>query len=142
MNTLRRLRETQGRTPQELAKAAGITVEWYYDLETHADELDNAISVRSVALIARELGVNPSLLYGGASGGAASTHQLASLIRKHLDESGQSLEEFETHVGYTVGAALGDPNKFGDCNADGLRALSAAVDVDWLDVLDHLLDAP
>jgi hypothetical protein len=62
------------------------------------------------------------------------------LIRTHLDRGGQSLAEFENKVGYAVGAALADPDKFGDFNADGLREVSAAVNANWFDVLDHLLD--
>jgi transcriptional regulator with XRE-family HTH domain len=142
MKTLKQLREDCGRSPEELAKAAGITREWYYDLETQEGELDNAISVRSIALIARELGVSPSTLYGGTSGGAVSTKGLASLIRQHLDQSGQPLAKFEDEVGWSVGEALADPDKFGDYNADGLRAVAAPVNVNWLDVLDHLLDVP
>jgi DNA-binding XRE family transcriptional regulator len=46
MNTLRQLRENSGRSPQELARAAGINVESYYDLETYDGELDTAISVQ------------------------------------------------------------------------------------------------
>jgi DNA-binding XRE family transcriptional regulator len=139
MNKLRQLRENSGRSHQELARVAGINVESYYDLEARADELDNAISVRSVALLARELGVSPSTLYG-LSGGAVSTRDLVSLIRKHLDQSGEPLAEFETRVGYAVDAALADPDDLGDWNADGLRAVCAAVNVNWFDVLDHLLD--
>jgi hypothetical protein len=82
---------------------AGINLESYYDLETNDGELDNAISVRSVARIASELGVKPSILYGGTSGGAISTNDFASLIRTHLDQSGQSLAEFENQVGYSLG---------------------------------------
>jgi hypothetical protein len=99
------------------------------------------VSVRIVARIARELGVNPSTLYGGASGGAVSTNALASLIRQHLDQRGQSLAEFEDEVGWTVGEALDDPDQFGDFSADGLRAVTVPVNVNWFDVLDHLLDA-
>jgi transcriptional regulator with XRE-family HTH domain len=141
MNTLRQLREKQGLAPEELARAAGITVEWYRDLETADAELDQNVSVRSVSRIASELGVNPSALYGGASAGAVSTYELASRIRTHLAQSGRSLEEFESQVGYAVGEALDEADKFGDFNADGLRAVSAAVNVNWFDVLDHLLDS-
>jgi transcriptional regulator with XRE-family HTH domain len=141
MNTLRQLRESQGRTHEELARAADITVESYYDLESYDSELDMAIAVIRVARIARGLGVSPSLLYGGTSKGAVSTHDLASRIGKHLDQSGQSLKQFEDQVGYTIGEALADPEKFGECNADELRAVTAAVKVNWFDVLDHLLDA-
>jgi hypothetical protein len=140
MNILRRLREERGRSHQELARAGGITLPAYYDLEAYADELDTAIEVRSVALIARELGVNPSVLYGGGSEGAVSTDDLASLIRTHLDQGGTSLEEFEDRVGYIVGESLTNPAKFGDFNADGLRAVCAPMNVNWFDVLDHLLD--
>ena len=142
MNMLRQLRENSGRSPLELARAAGINVESYYDLEMIRGELDNAISVRSVARIARELGVNPSLLYGGTPGGVVSTNDLASLIRQHLAQSGQSLAEFEEQVGYTIGAGLAHPDKFGEFNADGLRAVTAPLNVNWFDVLDHLLHAP
>jgi hypothetical protein len=86
--------------------------------------------------------VTPSTLYGGTSGGAISTRDLASLIRTHLDQSGQSLAEFENQVGYSVGEALADPNQFGDFNADGLRAVSMPVSVNWFDVVDYLLHAP
>ena len=58
---------------------AGITVASYFDLETRDDELDICIAVRGVARLASELGVKPSLLYGGTSRGAISTHHLASL---------------------------------------------------------------
>jgi transcriptional regulator with XRE-family HTH domain len=138
--TLKRLREARSLTPEDLAKAGGITVPSYYDLEAYADELDDAISVGSVACIARELGVSPSILYGGASGGTISTHDLASMARKHVDQSGQSLADCEEEVGYSLGEALADPAKFRDFNADGLRAVCAAVNVNWFDVLDHLLD--
>jgi transcriptional regulator with XRE-family HTH domain len=141
MNILRQLRENSGRSREELARAGGISVASYYDLETYDDELDIAISVLSVARIASQLGVPPSTLYGGTSGGAISTRALASLIRTHLEQSGQSLAEFENQVGYRVGEALADPDQFGDYDADGLRAVTIPVGVNWFDVLDHLLDA-
>ena len=142
MKTLKQLREKLGRTPLELTSVAGINVESYYDLEMNPGELDNGASVRSVALIARELGVKPSVLYGDVSEGSVSLRDLASLIRRHLDHSGEPLADFGNRVGYAVDAALANPDEFGDFNADGLRAVSAAVHVNWCDVLDHLLDPP
>ena len=138
MNILRQLRENRGRKPEELAKAAGITVEWYYDLEAGDDELDNNISVGSVSRIARELGVKPSALYGGASGNAISVHGLAFRILKELERSGMTHEKFADQIGYAIAPALNDPTQFCEFNAEGLRAACTAVNINWFDVLDHL----
>lgn len=138
MNTLRQLRESRGRKPEELAKAGGINVGEYYDLETDDDELGYAISVRSVSRIARELGVKPSALYGGASENAVSVHDLASRILGELERKSMTQEEFADQIGYTIAPAVADPIQFLDFNAHGLRAACSAVNINWFDVLDHL----
>ena len=140
MNILKQLRESRGLTHAELAKVAGISVEWYYDLEAEDDDLDCNVSVGSVARIANKLGTKPSVLYGGASGRAVSTDHLASLIREYIEQSGKSLEEIENQIGYGVATALANPDHFRNFNADGLRAVCAAVGVNWFDVLDHLVE--
>lgn len=115
-----------------------INLNAYFDLEAYDDELDTAISVRGVARIAKGLGVRPSDLYGGSSNGLVSTTTLAAMICTHLEQSGIPLSEFENCVGYAVAAALAAPAEFHAFNADGLRAVCAAVNVDWLSVLDCL----
>jgi transcriptional regulator with XRE-family HTH domain len=140
MNIIKRLREVKGLTHRELAKVAGINVESYYDLEQYDDELDRGVSVGGIARIAKELGVRPSIFYAGTSGGAVSTGELALLIRKRLELSGKALPEFETQVGYEVATALDNPDEFQEFDADSLRAVCAAVGVNWFDVLDHLVE--
>jgi len=138
MNILKQLREAKGFTHSELAKVARISVESYYDLEQYDDELDRGVSVGEITRIAKELGVSPSVLFGGSSTGAISTSDLASLVQQHVKLSGKVLAEFEDQIGYGVDKALADPERFRDFDADGLRAVCGAIGVNWLDVLDHL----
>ena len=138
MTILKRLRENSSLSPEQLAAAAGINLAWYYDLETHDDELTSNVSLDSIARIARALGVKPSALYGAQSSGIVSLELLASLLREHVDHSGKSLDDFETEIGWSVAAALANPEEFREFNADGLRATCEAVNVVWYDVLDGL----
>ena len=63
---------------------------------------------------------------------------MARLTRDHLQATGTGLADFEDAIGYSVEAALADPEEFRKFNVDGLRALCDAIDIDWFDVLDGL----
>jgi transcriptional regulator with XRE-family HTH domain len=139
MTVLKHLRESSSLSPEQLAAAAGLNLEWYYDLETYDDELTSNVSLGSIARVAKALGVRPSALYGGEeSKGIVSLEKLALLVRDHVQRSGKSIGEFETKIGWSVSAALADPEKFREFNFDGLRATCEAIDVNWCDVLDGL----
>jgi len=138
MTVLRQLREESHLSPEQLAATAGLNLAWYYDLETHEDELTSNVSLGSIARLARALGVKPSALYGGQSTATISLDHLASLVREHVARSGKSLEDFETATGWSVADALANPEEFRKFNVDGLRATAEAVNVDWYYVLDGL----
>ncbi len=136
MTIIKQLRQDQGRDPKEIANIAGIGVPEYFDLEEHEDDVTTAQPVANIARVAKALGVKASKLYGGASARAISLDELAAKLSDHLTWSGKSVAEFEEEIGWSVDAALADPREFREFNADGLRAVSEAVGIDWFDVLD------
>ncbi len=138
MSILQRLRKNGAQEPKVLAALAGIGIQAYYDLGSRDDELGHAISVGSIARIARALGVKPSALFGGTSSAAISTDHLASLLREHVKRSDKPTAEFEDDIGWAIESALASPDEFRSFNADGLRDVCRAVKVDWLDVLDAI----
>jgi len=138
MTLLKQLRERTSISPEHLAATAGISVAWYYDLESQDDELTSNVSIGNIARLARELGVKASAIYGESSSKTVSLDHLASLVREHLRQSGGSLEDFEMAIGWSVAEALSNPEHFRGFNVDGLRAVAEAVHVDWREVLDGL----
>src|SRR6266404_1736195 len=134
MTVLKHVRESSPLTRAQLADATGINLAWYHDLEAYDDELTSNVSIGSVARIARALGIKPSALYRGQSHGIVSLEHLASLVREHVARSGKSLEDFETEIGWSVAAALANPDEFLQFNADCLR--SGGRCIDWFEVLD------
>jgi transcriptional regulator with XRE-family HTH domain len=138
MNILKELREQRGRNPKDLARAAGIDVAAYFDLETQDDELTCAVAIGVVSSIARELGVTTSSLYGGTSSRSVTPEQLAAMLRDHLAKSDLSLSDFEAAVGWSLRAALNDPDHFRTFTADGIRDVCSAVGVNWFDALDGI----
>jgi transcriptional regulator with XRE-family HTH domain len=139
MTPIKELRVKRDLDPRELAEAAGITIDEYYDLESIDDELHIAASVESIARVARALGVNPSTFYAGSSARAVSLDELVSLILQHTRETKKTLDEFEEEVGWDLAEALATPQKFLAFNAHGLRDVCAPLGINWLDVLDGLI---
>ena len=138
MTIIKQLREKSSLTPEQLAAAAGLNLAWYYAVETHDDELTANVPLDSIARMAKALGVKPSALYGGQSSGIVTLDHLASLVREHVARSGKSLDDFETEIGWSIAAALTNPEVFREFTADCLRATCEAVNVRWHDVLDGL----
>jgi len=140
MSILRNQREKSGRAAEELAAAAGISVQAYYDLETHDDELNMAVSIAGIGSVARELDVKPSVLYGGSSSRSTSLNELVSIVRKHIEAEGRPVADFEIEIGWSIEAALSNPEALRGFNADGLKAVCEAVNVNWFEVLDGLVE--
>jgi Helix-turn-helix domain len=136
---LKRLRQASQREPAELAAAAGITLDEYYDLETYEDELATSAPVGAVARLAAALGVRPSSLLGvGSASQSASFDELVTRVRHHVAASGGDVQAFETEVGWKVEAALDNPEELLDFTADALRAICSIVGLDWVAVLDTI----
>ena len=67
---------------------------------------------------------------------------MADLVSRYIAENGVSVTEFEDEVGWGFSGALEDPRQFWLWNVDGLRDLSAALNVPWLAVLPRELPPP
>jgi hypothetical protein len=138
MTILKQLRQTSGRDPADLAAAGGISLPSYFDLEARESELIHAATIDTIVRIARELGVKPSSLYGGASDNTVSLNELAQRVLDCVKCSGRSLPEIEEEIGWSIASALANPAEFREMNADCLKAVADIANLQWLEVLDGL----
>lgn len=138
MTTIKELRLARGLTPESLASSIGISLAEYRDLEQHPYELHTGASVKSLAQLARLLGVKPSTFYEGTASATLSLDELARRIATHLQQTKESMARLEESVGWELAGALATPSRFLDFPADGLRDVCAHVGLNWLEVLDGL----
>lgn len=133
---LKQAREAAGKTPEEVAELAEITINTYYDFEQCEGDLNIVVSLSELSKISSALGIRTRFLFEGKSDGKQiSPSQLASQIKRHLEKTDMSITDFEDRVGFTVALAIENPSEILNWNVDCLRFVSAEIGVSWLDAL-------
>lgn len=130
---LQRLRMLAGKRPEDLAAVCGLTLPAYYDLEEDDQELYMAISLTELSLLSKELRISPEALFSdmGLPGNRIRPGEVARRIRDVIGKRKLTLSEFEDEVGFSIGDSLEDSSRVWDWNVDCLRAVCAALGVDW-----------
>jgi DNA-binding Xre family transcriptional regulator len=131
---LKAAREVLGKTPEELSETVGINTASYYDLEFIDEEVECAISLRTLQTLCRELGLQPSDLFMDAPIVPSERIPLSYLVTKikdHLKIAKQTIFEFEDTVGFEIRRCLEDASAFLDWDIDCLRSVCLALGVDW-----------
>ena len=132
-------REQARMSPEDVAAAAGISTACYYDLESAEGDIFSAVSFGKLGAIARVLGVQLAYILAGCrpdgSGKRMTMNGLADALSNHLRGHHQSVEAFESAVGWEVAQFLRRPSTASGWTIDYLREVSDAIGVDWVDVV-------
>jgi len=137
MSKLKRIRESRGVVPHEIAKKLEIGSPWYFDLEAEGADLADELSVAQLRRLARELDVSPGSLFRETET-VLTPADLVDRIVAHLSKCGLSAEEFSSQVGWNIQGLLSDPRQIGSFGLIGLREICNAIGLDWLDVVDEM----
>ena len=127
-------REAAGKSPEELADAAGISPPSYYDLEWVEGELEECLPLVTLQKLCAELRIRSSDLFADEPIAPAERIPPASLVAKikeHLEETQRSISEFENKVGFKIRACLEDASSILTWDIDCLRYVCAELGVDW-----------
>jgi transcriptional regulator with XRE-family HTH domain len=132
---LKRAREAVGLDEHAVARLAGITSPWYYDLETHDDELASTLSLEKLCHLAEIVRTDPLvLLIGDRASTVERSIEFGDVVRRlttQMATSGLDVEQFGERVGWELGKILADPNELWELNTDGFRDVATAAGVDW-----------
>jgi len=139
---LRAAREQRGLTPQQIAAAVGLPVEWYHDLESYPEEMFSNVSLAHLQALCMTVNIKPqALLLGDDKVPATAEVDFSTLVeelRTALNSSKLSVEAFSNKVGWELKDLLVDPQELRNFNVDGLKDVCAAANVNWLAVLSGL----
>jgi len=140
--TIRAHRVRSGKSAQQVASDLGVNDAWYADLERYDDELASTLTLFQAKHLATILGVQLSdlLVENENSGRKLGLLDLPSIISKHIELEGLSMEEFENLIGWEVKGFLDSPvASAAEMPIAFLRDLSNHLDVSLLSLLieDH-----
>jgi transcriptional regulator with XRE-family HTH domain len=130
---LKEARQRVGKSTEQLAGEAGMSLPSYYDLEAGQDWF-NAVSIAQISAIAQAVGMTFAELMCGDSrrdNQPTSERDLQSRLRAALSESHTDIPEFEKRLGWNVGPFLKDPQAVRDWNIDCLRAVCQQLGINW-----------
>ena len=134
---IRSCRFRAGKSPTEIARHVGINVAWYDDLEQHDDELASTLTLFQAIELASALGVRLHDLVGeGRVRETVPLLDLPSLVRRHLERDGTSMQEFEKQVGWDLQEFMQSPLKVtAESPIMFLQAIAGRLGMDWLSLV-------
>jgi transcriptional regulator with XRE-family HTH domain len=134
---LKKLRETTGKSPEEMASMVGVSISEYYDLESCDAELNTAVSLGKLSMLSSVLAVPTSLVFEDKrkEDSSITCEQLCARIKTHLITAEMSIAKFEERVGFVIEPALRDSSEVLNWNVDCLRSVSQELEIDWLAAL-------
>jgi transcriptional regulator with XRE-family HTH domain len=129
-----------GKTEADMARALDMTEMSYFDIEHHDDEVISVPSLDQVRRLASLLGVSVASLViepgQPIPSGRLTYPELVARIKSHLGTSGQTLEEFEDIVGWSLSEFMaGEQEALRFYSIDFLKSLSEALGVEWIEAL-------
>ena len=132
---IRNAREAAGFSKAELGERLGPGLEWYNELEHDDAAAFTNLSLAHLSQLATVLNTTPGMLLIGPGAHAFSPNHsfrtLAAALKTHATVGALSVEALSKHLGLPLGDALDDPEDFWNLTVNQLRALSAAVEMDW-----------
>jgi len=134
---LRNIRESTGRSPQEVADRLGISLLEYDELEAIAGTLNRSTSLTQLLQLSSVLNVSTRFIFEdeGRENDRISCKELCTNIKSYLERTGTGISEFEERVGYEIRQTLEDPAKVMDWNVDCLRFVCSEIGTNWLTAL-------
>lgn len=128
--------------PADAAGALGMSFAAYRDLESYDDEVFMCISIQELRALGQMLNISPRTLVApeGAAqiSGELSPAQIVEAIRRRLQATGATQEQFEEEAGWSVANALDDPDSiWADWNLDALQDICGVLGLNWLLAVPH-----
>jgi len=132
-------RERAGLTAQEVASAAGLSVNWYLDVEHDDGEVTSNLSLAHLGIIARTLGLSPLEIIEPAStplpGPSLLLSELAARAQAKMKAENLSVEDYSECVGWEMAPVFANPAHLREYTFDALVHVCTNVGVDWRLVL-------
>ena len=138
---IRRRRESLGFDPDTLADKVKVSRTNYWDIESTPDEILDATSVINVLRVLKTLNLRPQEVFEEPRNypilaKATNFGELHQVLKNTLSRSSESVEVFGNRVGWGVEDFLKDPEAGYLWNLSGMCAICAALNVDWIVVLE------
>lgn len=133
-----------GQSIEEISRKAQVPSATYYDLESHEEDVHDAVSLADLRRVCDVLNISLSDLFRRPTATElASTSDfsaLAEALSHYLQEHTVTVGEFETMAGWEVAEFLERPNSAWNWTVDYLRDVCNAIGVDWHSFLAAIVD--
>ena len=143
---IREARERLGLEPSEVAAAAGLNYDAYFDVEHCDDEATSNISLDQLIVIGRLIGLTPLGILEGSGFPAparrVSLAELAGRAAERMAGEGMSAYEYGERVGWEMAPVFTDPETIRTYTVDALRDICREVGIDWHEAPPAALDEP
>jgi transcriptional regulator with XRE-family HTH domain len=132
---LSKLRARAGKSREEMATLAGVSLEGWDDLERYDEEIEECISIDQLVAIAKAFDVEPWDLLANDGEQLPPTDvsfdQVANIVRDRMGKLGFSLHDLEHQVGWALGPFLEAPDSATKNPASFLRDLCTDFGIAW-----------
>lgn len=138
---LKEARIKAGLSEEEVARHIGINKPWYYDLESHDDEIISTLDLAVLFHLCRLLQIRPHYLFDRTV--ARSGYTLENLQRdlkaKQLELKLHD-EAYWNYLGWDVSGFFTDAFVFFDNPVLWVEDLARVVGKDWLQIIEQAFD--
>lgn len=134
---LRRARERSGKSPEEVARHAGLNLPSYYDCEQSHD-LWAVISLDELKRICDAVGIRSRSLFSDqpmSDSEMISFAELSERIKSFVAASNLPISQLEDEVGFELENVLREPSQIGLWSAEWLKWLCDRLRFEWLKAL-------
>ena len=144
-----------GLSAAQVAQQAGMSLESYYDVESHASEVTSVISLASLLAICKQLEMTPKTVLGGqpslgypvsidartSSGHLIHTDkELQKWVRDSAHRLHSSLEDMSKECGWDLSELCADPHAVWNWTVDCLFSVCVYVGADGMSLLEAAFD--
>jgi|GEM_PF-6735796 len=138
---LRERREALGLSVTEMGHQLPIGEDWYHDLEHDDEEIFSNVSLITLSLILRLIGISWGDLFSSEDKWPVeyqSFEELKQQVETWKSKGGRSTDELSELVGYDLHDFVSDASSARDWNLECLLKLCQIVGVDWREYLSGL----
>lgn len=117
----------------EVAAAAGLNDDWYYDVEWDATEAADNLSLRQLGIVTLKVGLEPLFVLEGSTAWPAQRPltELAEAIRDESERRGLSADALAEWLGWDVPGVQEDAGGLRDRPTRALRDVCERVGLNW-----------
>jgi transcriptional regulator with XRE-family HTH domain len=140
---LRKARIAAKKSEQEVAAAAGLSLETYYDLESNSQDPCISISLDELLKVAKSLELHPIDIVGDMVPHEVEVtcridfQEFREIIQDFLNRRKLTVAELEEIAGWELSDFMNDPETAWSWNSDALRFVAGACGIHWLAVLPY-----